>query len=297
MTTAEQLGTLIESNDIMTDTQALQARARQDGYLFIRGLFDRNKMMELRRQFVGILQELGWLRDGTDPMDAISDHPPCTESEECYAPLFERFQKLEDFHTLPHSQSIIDVLDRLFGEKTFAHPRNIGRVMLPSTPITPPHQDYFPIRGSKDTWTAWAPMGDCPLTLGGLAVLPGMHEKGMLPTTAMPGAGGSGIESQHLADNWLTTSFECGDVLLLHCMTPHKSLPNQTGERCRLSVDYRYQGISQPIDGGSLEPHMRRFDWPFVYEGWKSTAYQYYWKNLDLDVQDFWSKELSGKSY
>lgn len=283
------VGRLVSSMDVRHDAAALRERADRDGYLYMPGLLDPARLLELRRQFVTLLSDLGWLDPGADPMDAIArpGQEPIWESHEAFGPAFLGFQKLELFHALPHDPAILDVLERLFGETVLVHPRHIGRIMFPQTPVTPPHQDYLHIRGTETTYTAWIPLGDAPIELGGLKVLPGMHKQGLLPVRQMPGAGGAGIEDHNLANNWLTVDYRAGDVLFIHSMTPHASMPNHTGNRMRLSLDYRYQPVSHPVNPSSLQPHrpgVQKLTWEEIYAGWKSDQFKYYWQKLPLNV-------------
>jgi ectoine hydroxylase-related dioxygenase (phytanoyl-CoA dioxygenase family) len=39
---------------------------------------------------------------------------------------------------------------------------------------------------------------------------------------------------------WSTTDFRCGDAALFRPHTLHCSLPNRSGDRLRLSADFRY---------------------------------------------------------
>ena len=283
-----QLKPLIDSTPVRDDAATLQQRAAEHGYLFFRGLLDPGKLMNLRRQFIAILASNGFIREGTDPMDARTDHPPIVEGNAEFAPIFNGFQRLEDFHAMAHDQAIIDVLQRLFREPVLVHPRNIGRVMIPGVPYTPPHQDYTHIRGTENTFTAWIPLGDIPVELGGLAVLAGSHTRGVFPTVHMPGAGGSGIEDENLKGEWHSTEYKLGDALFVHSLCVHASRPNQIRDKIRLSLDYRYQPMSHEVDATSLLPHLRRNTWEELYADWseKSKPYQYYWKDLPLNVTD-----------
>lgn len=288
---------LRESQDIVHDAAALRQRAQEDGYLFIRGLMPRDGMLELRRQMIALLHEFGWIKPSGDPLAAVAARPGTWEGQAEFAPYYDRVQLLEVFHALPHHQPVLDVLGQVFGETALPHPRNIARTMFPDTPTTPPHQDYFPVRGTQNTWTCWAPLGDCPQTLGGLAVLPGRHREGLMAVKAMPGAGGAGIEFQMDESAWHTTDFQVGDALLLHSMLPHASLPNRSNGLMRLSVDYRYQPVSEEIDVRSLLPHQGRLTWEQVYAGWQSQRYQYYWKDLPLKTSDYWTATLAKSGY
>lgn len=151
---------------------------------------------------------------------------------------------------------------------------------------TPAHQDFIHIRGTEETYTAWIPLGTCPKELGGLTVLAGSHRAGVYPVKPAFGAGGLGIDTEPLeADGlyWVAGDFDIGDAIFFHSHAVHKALPNQSSDRIRLSVDYRYQGCSKPVTEGSLLPHFNRMPWDEIYTDWKSTQYQYYWNAFDLN--------------
>jgi hypothetical protein len=52
----------------------------------------------------------------------------------------------------------------------------------------------------------------------------------------------------------------------------------------RISTDYRYQGVSQPIVADGLEPHYGRVGWSEIYQGWHNGDFQYYWRDLKLNI-------------
>ena len=71
-------------------------------------------------------------------------------------------------------------------------------------------------------------------------------------------------------------------MLFFNSLTVHKGLPNLSGNRLRLSVDFRYQRASDLVMEKVLTPHQRRLTWEEVYKGWKSDRYQYHWKQYSL---------------
>jgi hypothetical protein len=78
---------------------------------------------------------------------------------------------------------------------------------------------------------------------------------------------------------------ECGDILTFHSLTVHQGRDNQTEDRLRVSVDYRYQPISEPIAPDSMEPHYGGLgmDWDEIYADWpENDPLKYYWKQWDL---------------
>ena len=276
------------SNELLDQPEKLREQAQQDGYLFFRGLIDTDSIYNLRRDFLEICHRHGWAEGEDRLMDGIRTGGPYMEGDDGYWPVLDEFQSMESFHAFAHHPAILDMCDTLFGEKTLVHPRNIGRIMFPENTkyTTPAHQDYIHIRGTVETYTAWIPLGPCPTELGGLSVLSGSHRNGIYPVKPAFGAGGLGIDTEPLeADGlcWVAGDFEMGDALFFHSHAVHKALPNQTSHRIRLSVDYRYQGASQPVTEGSLLPHFNRMGWDEIYTGWKSARYQYYWNAFELN--------------
>src|SRR5579872_257723 len=285
------------SNDLLANAGALQARAREDGYLFFRGLIDRNALLDVRRQILALCERAGWLAPDTDPMEGIAaPGAACVEPEPRFMEVYNQVMRLEAFHALAHQPRLLKMFDSLFGEPTLVHPRNIARLIFPNNVrfTTPSHQDYIHIQGTEETWTAWMPLGDCSRTLGSLAVLAGSHRDGVYPVHRAYGAGGLGIDTENLPYRWVSADFAPGDVVVFHSLTIHKGLPNLSPDRLRLSTDFRYQGVSQPATEGSFLPHHGRLSWEEVYAGWKSTRYQYYWRDLPLRRAEWTPKYHEG---
>jgi len=47
---------------------------------------------------------------------------------------------------------------------------------------------------------------------------------------------------------WATGDLMPGDAILFHCMTIHRAFDNRSASRIRLSVDFRYQPQSDPVN-------------------------------------------------
>jgi ectoine hydroxylase-related dioxygenase (phytanoyl-CoA dioxygenase family) len=282
-----------DSTPLLDDPPALRRKMNDDSFLFFRGLLPREAVLDLRRQILLIMQRNGWLSADAPLMDGLID-PSVYQMEtwggvgvtrEAYADIY----RLEAFHRLAHHPAVIRALELLMGEAVLPHPRNIARMMFP-TPAhapTPPHQDYIHIQGTPSVYTCWLPAGDCSQSLGGLSLMRGSHTVGILPVRASEGAGGRAVILDGLEQEWVTGDFAAGDVLLFHSLTVHKSLPNQFPNRLRLSVDYRYQPVSLPIEERSLLPHGDVIPWEDVYATWPTDELQYYWRKHDLTFQEF----------
>src|SRR5260370_16233301 len=65
------LGELREANEILSDVEALRGRMEEEGYLLIRGLYERERVLEARRQLVEVLAHEGALDPDHPPMEAV----------------------------------------------------------------------------------------------------------------------------------------------------------------------------------------------------------------------------------
>lgn len=298
---------LVDSSPLLNDTAALTERAEQDGYLFFRGLLNRDRVLGLRRQIMEIVGGYGWLADGTDPIEGVADREafsavPEEEFGFCGTgvPLhaYQDINRLQEFHAIGHDPALMSLYSRLLGDPVLRHPMSIARVMVPSDEAspTPPHQDFIHIQGSKNVRTAWFPLGDCPTDLGGLAVLVGSHADGLLTYHAAKGAGDLEAYICDSGYSWATTDFRAGDVLTFNSLVVHRGMPNLAGTNVRLSLDLRYQRADEPITTNCLGTHCDVLDWDEVYRDWTDTSLQYYWQDFDLDLVEH-STELKWQKH
>ena len=289
---AENLKELRESNDAMQDPAELRSRMAEEGYLFFRRLQDADKLRALRQEMMTTIQRVGWLIQGTDPNYAIADvTKQCTEGDPEYTAGYAEVYKLEAFHRSGHWPEVTDMIETIMGRPIMPHPHKVARIWFPkyTEHTTPTHQDFVHFQGNFETLTAWAPVGDCPIELGGLAVIPGSHKVNrVLEHHFSLGAGSLIVDvdaHEEVKPDWHTTNYEAGDTLIFPALTIHKALPNYTEDKLRLSLDNRYQAVGDPVAEHMLEPHgPSGLNWEQVYPGWQSTELQYYWQKFDNPV-------------
>ena len=278
----------LDSTDVVNDGAELQRRMDRDGYLFIRGLLPADVLERLRMQILEIVREAGWIQADTPLEDAVADlNGFCVEPQPEYMDVYARMYALPDFHALQQHPNLIELFERMVGESVLPHPRTIGRTIFPQKEAytTPPHQDFIPIQGTPDTYTAWVPLSDIPEEMGGLQVASGSHHQGVYEFRPSMGAGGMEVVDP-LEGSWVSNPFAQSDVLIFHSMMVHKGLPNRS-DRLRTSMDGRYQKVSDPIAPGSLEPHSQPNTWEKIYADWPSEDLQYYWHKWDLEVKEY----------
>lgn len=295
------------SNDAIDDTVELHRRLDDVGYLFFRGLQDADRLRALRHDIFSVLMDGGWLVAGTNVDDGIADvSAQCTEGDPEYTKVYHQVQRLESFHRSGHWPEVLDIMTKVIGDGTvLPHPQKICRLWFPkyTEHTTPIHQDYVHFQGSFDTYTCWAPVGDCPIELGGLAVSPGSHKpREVRPHHFSLGAGLLAIDDDELSGQWHTTNYAAGDTLIFNSLLAHRALPNTTEDRMRVSLDNRYQSVHIPIAEQMLTVHLSGIapvSWDEIYQNWEHDDLQYYWKAHDLEVmakQMQWLDQLNAEA-
>lgn len=279
------------STDLLGDPHALRARLAEDSYLYFPGLLDRERVLEVRRDVVRTIQELGWVNvraDGTDVCKVL----PLREEDDEFIEGYKQVQRLQSFHALAHEPALVEAMQQVLGPTAFPHPLKIARLAFPDhyEVSTPPHQDFPNNQGTESLTATWIPITDITPELGGLAILRGSHRWGLLPMEGHIGAGNrAAVIPPEMAEacRWVTTDFTMGDVLLFPSLAVHASLHNASENQMRLSVDFRYQLEREPLTAGCLEPHFGNQTWEEIYAGWDDDRLKYYWKGLKYKVVPF----------
>jgi len=248
----------------------LRQRMAAEGYLYFKGLLNRDDVREARRQVVGRLAAQGQLKPGTDPMDAII--APGTEM--AFRPDLARDNPA--LEKVIYAGALMDFFREFLGGPVRHFDFTWLRAIAPGKG-TPSHCDsVYMNRGTANLYTAWVPLGDVSFDLGGLMILEGTNNNTRLRETYgvqdvdaycenKPDAtawGKSWGTGGHLkgdpnqirrtvggpAARWLTEEFTAGDVLIFTIFTVHASLDNRTADRIRFSSDSRYQKADEPAD-------------------------------------------------
>lgn len=264
-------GELQSSTDLVNNPEALRARMREDGYLFLRGYLDRDLVLETRAEITRRLSGLGLLDENYPAIEAVckpgANGPGMEALTANNAPLKK----------LLYSGRMTDFYKQFLGGAA----RHYDFTWLRANPGggqgTYPHCDVVYMgRGTWNLFTAWTPLGDVPMDLGGLMMLENSHrmgdrlrpylerdvdaycanhpdapeiESGRKQWQDWDGRLSSDPVSlrEKLGGRWLTTEFRAGDVLTFGMGTVHASLDNQSN-RFRLSSDSRYQLAGEPAD-------------------------------------------------
>jgi hypothetical protein len=240
--TISRIVPLEDASASLGDPVALRERVRRDGFLFLRRLIPRGRVLALRRFILDYARAAGWL-DPAAPVEEARGWPGKRIGDYeagDWIELQARAQMSRELWEVGDCIEIHRAFHAATGRSSFIYNgMNTCRVVSAhSDMVALPHQDAHYVRAQGEFWTVWVPLGDCPLELGPLAALPGSHQDGLRPHS------GQGIFQGGVAmpedTIWHTADFKCGDVLLLTQHTIHRSLPNLSDRRLRLSGDFRY---------------------------------------------------------
>ncbi len=263
MTTTIAHSPFIVANDALNDPAGLNRLLDEHGYLYFRGVAPKEKVLQARRDILKFCLDAGWIKPYGDTLDAVwSGVGPYGEGDPEYMGVYKQMLNLPSFLQIPEDDVLMKLMGRILGGEVLLHRRKIGRVTFPNntSQTTPAHQDFQYIRGTPRTYTLWMPIGECPIELGGLAVLKGSHREGFVEhkINKEHKYAGMGVMDEDMPEDgteWHEGNFGLGDFLVFHSHTIHKAMPNVTGDRLRFSCDNRYQRKDEEMGPGAMGTH------------------------------------------
>lgn len=254
-----ELGTLRESQSLLGDATALRERMAEDGYLFLRGLIDRNKVERARTTLLDYMSGQNVLNPDAPILEGVM--PKGGRGAK-----MSRVSRHPQVRNVHESEELFDFFGGYFGEPAltfhFKWMRAVGNEQY-----TGAHYDFVYMgRGSPRLHTVWIPFGDITPEHGTLTVCRGSHDlpsfSRIRDTYGRMDVDRDGIDGWFTKDpmeitekfggEWLTASFRMGDAVIFGMHTMHASTTNLT-DRFRLSCDVRFQPASQPADDRWVE--------------------------------------------
>ncbi|XP_045196299.1 uncharacterized protein LOC123551431 isoform X1 [Mercenaria mercenaria] len=261
---SDKLQPLEACNHLLGDRDALWKELNEKGYLYVKGLHDRNEVLEARRS---VLQYI--LSEGDGKLDLKKNWEEGVLDLRCGGGCLPYMEGRND---ITHSEAVSKILEgprpfaffkTLFGEtvRTFDYKwlRAVHRQAFTGAHV----DNVYMSRGTPNLLTMWTPFGDCDPTIGCLAVsegsnrLPGfdkLHSTYSQVDVEDINLNGSGWFTTDPFDityqfggQWKTTKYEAGDVLIFGMNTVHMSTANLT-DLVRISCDTRWQPASEPAD-------------------------------------------------
>ena len=250
-----------DSTDALDDPAELRRRFADEGYVLLRGVLDRRKILDLRRDYFARFDP-SMFRPGTTPEDGVFSGTQPADLPEYGTqghPAYE-FVRSERFDAFTHEAPLRRVAEALLDSPVELVPRRILRHFdRQSGKASRAHIDYdYMDRGSDQLVTSWIPLGDCPIECGGLVYLERSHRTGRgdldglrsftdRPNDHRPVSNDLGRTARTLGGRWRWTDYRAGDVVLHSPHTVHASLDVQ-GDVMRLSADLRFRRTDAKLD-------------------------------------------------
>ncbi|MDX1682235.1 MAG: phytanoyl-CoA dioxygenase family protein [Phycisphaeraceae bacterium] len=260
----EYVTPLRDANDVVDDLDGLKQRLEEDGYLWIRGLHPRERVLDARRTILEYVKEHGQAIDeeSGDLMEAKVN----SKLEKPGGQLPPLMGKKEITHNpavraVLEGEPVFDFFEGLFQEQARTFDYKWLRAVGPGG-CTGAHYDFVYMgRGSGRLMTCWVPIGDISLDMGTLAICVGSHRDEKFKKLRET-YGQSDVDtdrhqgwftkdphevSEMFGGRWAASPVEAGDVIVFGMHTMHMSTRNDS-DRWRLSCDTRFQPAADPVD-------------------------------------------------
>jgi ectoine hydroxylase-related dioxygenase (phytanoyl-CoA dioxygenase family) len=274
-TEAHRLGRLAPT-DHRQNRDDLWEQYQAQGYLWLKGILDRDAVLAFRRRFFTAFIEAGLplIAAGTDPVAGIYDAAAALTDPGLYHRVLMEITRWAEYEAFCLMEPIRRFYETFLQGAPYIHKRKLIRYGKPGDrQCTGAHYDLIYLRGGTDNiCTSWIPIGDVPVECGGLVYLEGSVRWGRateaefsarnrdLQPEERISAYNKNMKTGWLTNNlaalaekldlrWLAADYEAGDMVVHSPYMVHASTMNVDPERrIRLSTDIRYQRVRDEID-------------------------------------------------
>ena len=249
-----------EANGIQHDMEALRARIREDGYLLIRGFYERETVLAAGMDILQQLSEQGLL-----DADAPLEDGVIGQENEGAVLRNNVVLKMPNYLRLVNSDRIMTFFEAFLGGPVLTLDHKWPRAVKRGASTGAHYDIVFMGAGTNELYTAWTPLGDISLDMGPLVFCPGSNHLEHVRATYGTADAHNDLLDGHLSRDpndlieslgvkWASTPFRAGDIMIFGMYFLHGSLDN-VSDRFRISTDTRYQLASEPVDERHMGPH------------------------------------------
>lgn len=290
-----EFGSLESSVELVDQPGRLRERFLADGYVYLPGLLDCERVLDARRELLLKYASLGEIDDRHPLDDGIAGDRAGLGGANLRA-FTESLRTGARYEAVILDPVLLDVVRSLLDGPVRPYDFRWPRLARPGEGCGLHCDGPYMSRGTDRHLSTWIPLGDIRPHEGGLLLLEGSAANAELASgyltmdadrDGLRWLGDDlGVTQRRYGRRWLTAHYQPGDVLVFSMAMLHGALDNTSPEdRCRLSTDSRYLVAGEKPDprwnGDELEPHgPGRVFYPGLGR-WANADFQDEWKRVD----------------
>jgi hypothetical protein len=220
-------------------TSAIEKKLIQNGFFHVKGQLNVKLIDRLRKKaiFCAAQAQIPLKESGPNKILLRKSKIKLTHQEvaEFAIPLIQS----QEFQALKKSPELKNALEQVFQKNWRFYEKDhstYSRITVPNRIAKPmkPHQDSCYLGEGHSIFVIWIPLHDCPLSLGGVSVVPRSHKLEMQDHRNF-----HGIKIPQSDPRWKRFKFKKGDFVIFHYNIIHGPSANRTKNQSRISVDLR----------------------------------------------------------
>ncbi len=241
-------------------SMTFRQRLQDQGFLFLRGYLDRQQVLDLRERYFQLF-DASFFQSGTWPREGIySGYPPAgLPAHGCPGHPAHTLVRQACYRAFAGSSRLHELAECLLdGPVRQLRRRPLRHFYRGCGVASRAHTDAAYLESKPDdVVTFWIPLGDCPLSAGGLVYLEdslGLDQAELRLQLGEPHCRDSRPitdDLKRLADvtgrRWLWADFQAGDLVAHLPSAIHASL-DTVSSRMRLSTDIRFTSRDSSVD-------------------------------------------------
>jgi hypothetical protein len=244
----EQMAPLKTHNHLLGNQAALKEALEKDGYWFFRDVLDKGAVGRVRRHYIEELEREGLVegeRSDERVLSSGADPAKCNRA-------LEALKGKRVWQSFAAEKPVHAFFASLLGEEPVWFPSVSYRAIPPAKGATATryagvHADSTANPGVPFR-TCWIPLAEIDEDIGGLILAEGMVDmiNRKNRKTIMSDLEAFVDVADVPSDAWRRAEFHPGDLLVMHCSTPHCGVSN-VSHVFRLSIDMRILGASENV--------------------------------------------------
>lgn len=285
----------VPSTDLIEQPSSLRDRFRTNGYVFLPGLLDAELVLAARRELLLQYAVVGEIDDSEPLMNGVAGDRAGLATANMRA-FTEAMRTGARYEAVILAPTLLDVVRSLLDGPVRPYDFRWPRLARPDEGCGLHCDGPYMSRGTDRHLSIWIPFGAVAPHEGGLILLGGSHRNDELAAGYLTMDADTdglvwldddlGAVAARYGEQWLTSAYEPGDVLVFSMSMLHGALDNRSPERrCRLSTDSRYLVAGELPDprwnGDDINPHgPGRVFYPGL-GAWRNKDFQDEWKYVD----------------